>query len=157
MLLLKYCLIFVHFQILDQLILSKEDGGGVNNSGAIDLSLLTPNVSLDTMLKARDLLNSSNPRNIWKIMTTLHNVSTSVENGLSQFNWDVFIPMEDEETLETFYEDHQRQKELGITYILAGVIFDSLELNSSHSAKTGRMRIRMNSSAVHSTLNYKEV
>lgn len=142
-------------QVLNQLILAKE-GGASNSPGAIDVAPLFPNVSLDALLRARDLMNVSDPRNIWSIMSTVHNVSTSIGESLSKFNWDIFLHVEDERTLEALAGDYQRHKELGITYIVAGVVFDSVMPNSTSFSKNSRIRIRTNFSFVVDTTQYKE-
>ena len=89
-------------------------------------------------------------------MTTVHDVSESVAESLSQFNWDVFLPVADEGELESLAEDYQRQKELGITYIVAGIVFDSITPNVSTFSKSSRIRIRTNFSFVMDTTQYKE-
>ena len=142
-------------QVLNQLILSKEDGN-LSGPETIDVAPLFPNVSLDALLRARDLLNISNPRNIWSIMSTVHNVSATISDGLSEFNWDVFMHVEDEEELEALASDYQRQKELGITIVVAGVVFDSVLPNSTAFNKHSKIRIRTNFSFVMDTTQYKE-
>ena len=124
--------------------------------GAIEVAPLFPNVSLDALLSARDLLNTSNPSNLWSIMNTIHNVSTSISEGLSSFNWDIFMPVDTEEELVFLASDYQRQKELGITFIVAGVVFDSVNDSSTSFSKHSQIRIRTNFSFVMDTTQYKE-
>ena len=139
----------MHYQVIGQLILSKE--GVVSTApGAIDVAPLFPNISLDALLRARDLLNDSNPESIWNIMTFVHNVSTGISESLGKFNWDIFMHVENEEVLESLAEDYQRQKELGITSIIAGIVFDSPSFT-----KKSKIRIRTNFSLVMDTTKYK--
>ena len=72
-------------------------------------------------------------------MTTALNVSTSVHSSLNQFNFDVYLPVKDEKELEDLAEGHPR---LENNFILAGIVFDSLDLNSSSHSKIGKVRIR---------------
>lgn len=124
--------------------------------GAIDVAPLFPNVSLDSLLSARDLLNVSNPSNLWHIMSTIHSVSTSISKGLSSFNWDIFMPVDTEEELVALASDYQRQKELDITFVVAGVVFDSVDHSSTSFSKQSQIRIRTNFSFVMDTTQYKE-
>lgn len=89
-------------------------------------------------------------------MPVLKNVLSSVSNGLSRFDWDVFLPVKDEQELESLSGDDRKQIDSGISYIIAGVVFDHLELNSSfHNSKTAKIRIRTNNSAVLGTASFK--
>lgn len=89
-------------------------------------------------------------------MTTVHDVSESISESLGQFNWDVFFPVANEGELEALAGDYQHQKELGITYIVAGIVFDSITPNMSTFGKSSRIRIRTNFSFVMDTRQYKE-
>ena len=150
--------ILFFIQVLDQLISYKETKNSSSVPERPDIALLLPNVSLEALLRTRQFLNASNPRNIWRIMVTFRNVSIGVSNSLSHFNWDIFFPVKDELELESLSGNDQRQIELGISYIVAGVVFDQLDLNSTfNNSKTAKIRIRTNISAVIGTTNYKEV
>ena len=140
--------------MLNQIIMSKEIGDSQNQEV---FASTVSNVSLDTLMSTRNLLNISSPRNIWNVMTTAHNVSTRMYEGLSQLNWDVFMPAKDEEELESIAEDYQQRSNLGITYLVAGIVFDSLDLNSSSTIKTGKIRIRMNLTSVMPPADYKSL
>ena len=89
-------------------------------------------------------------------MSSVHNVSTGISDGLSKFNWDIFMHVESEEELEALASDYQHQKELGITYVAAGVVFDSVMPNSTSFSKHSKIRIRTNFSFVMDTTQYKE-
>ena len=82
-------------------------------------------------------------------MATAYKMSTRVYEALNHFNWDVFMPVKDEEELENLAKDYQQQNNLGISYLIAGIVFDSLELNSSSIIKTGKIRIRTDHSSVN--------
>jgi len=122
----------------------------------IDLTPLFPNISLSTLLRARDLLNESNPDNLWSILNTTYTVSTSVVEALSKFDWDIFLPVSNEEEMEELSGDYQIQNELGITYIIGGIVFESgLSSNSSY-LKNPTVKIRTNFSSVVDTSEYRE-
>ncbi len=89
-------------------------------------------------------------------MSTVHNVSTSIGESLSKFNWDIFLHVKDEHELEALAGDYQRQEELGITYVVAGIVFDSITPNSTSFSKSSTIRIRTNFSFVMDTTQYKE-
>ena len=117
---------------------------------------LFSNISLDSLMKAEELFGSSEP-NIRSIMQMVNNVSTSIRDGLAKFNWDIFLHMENEQELEELASDYQRQDELGITYVVAGLVFepdnDTTAGNSKFRGTT--IRIRTNFSAVVDPLQYK--
>lgn len=115
---------------------------------------LFANFSSDTLLQTQDLLNESNPNNIWSIMSTVHNASASIRDGLAKFDWDIFMPMENEQELEALAGDYQKQDDLGITYVIAGVLFEPDLVKSSFKSTT--VRIRTNFSAVVDTSEYRE-
>ena len=118
-----------------------------------NVSLLA-NVSLDSLLGAQYLLNTSNaPNDLWSIMSTIHNVSSNIHDSLMQFNWDIFLPLEDEQEMEALAGDYQRQDELGITYVVAGIVFES-DLTANTTSTT--IKIRTNFSTVVDPLEYKE-
>ena len=119
-------------------------------SGGVDL---LPNISLDALINAQNLLNSSMPNNIWSIMSTIHNLSISIHDSMSKFDWDVFIPMENETELEKLAGDYQRQNEMGITYVVAGIVF---EPDIPVKFKSTTIKIRTNFSLVVDTAQYKE-
>lgn len=134
-------------------IIAYRQSGASPDPGTLDITSLFPNVSLDSLLAAQKLLNASAPNNIWTILSTVHNISASISDGLRQFDWDVFLGMEDERDLEELAGDYQRQDELGITYVIAGVVFDDL---SASNLKQTTLRIRTNFSSVVDTSEYKE-
>ncbi len=84
-------------------------------------------------------------------MTTAYDMSSSIYESLRLFNWDIFLPVKDERELEKLFEDSQQQKSL---HFLAGIVFDSLDLESSNS-KTGKIRIRAGISRAVMTSKYK--
>lgn len=119
-------------------------------SGGVDL---LPNISLDALKNVQDLLNISKPNNLWSIMSTIHNLSISIRDSVSKFDWDVFLPMENETELEKLAGDYQRQNEMGITYVVAGIVF---EPNIPVEFKKTTIKIRTNFSSVIDTSQYKE-
>lgn len=119
-------------------------------SGGVDL---LPNISLDALKNAQDLLNISMPNNIWSSMSTIHNLSISIRDSVSKFDWDVFLPMENETELEKLAGDYQRQNEMGITYVVAGIVF---EPNIPVKFKSTTIKIRTNFSTVIDTSQYRE-
>ena len=139
-------------KVLSQVIEYRE-GGGQPDSGSVDVTSLFPNVSLDSLLKAQELLNVSAPNNIWSIMTTVHNVSVGISEGLAKFDWDVFVGMEDESELEALAGDYARQDDMGITYVAAGIVF---EPDLPSNLKQTTVKIRTNFSSVVDTSEYKE-
>lgn len=120
------------------------------------VSPLFSNVSVDTLIKAQDLLNVSQPNNIWSIMSTVYNVSTNLRDGLAKFDWDIFLHMESEQELEELAGDYQQQDELGITYVIAGIVFDPNLPTSKQAFKNTTIRIRTNFSSVVDTSEYRE-
>jgi len=83
-------------------------------------------------------------------------VSTSVVEALSKFDWDIFLPVSNEEEMEELSGDYQIQNELGITYIIGGIVFESgLSSNSSY-LKNPTVKIRTNFSSVVDTSEYRE-
>ena len=127
------------------MIFLKENGGNIS---------VLANVSLDSLQRAQDLLNtSSEPNDLWSIMRTVHNISSSIHDSLTQFNWDIFLPLEDEQEMEALAGDYQRQDELGITYVVAGIVFEP-DLTANTTSTT--IKIRTNFSAVVDPLEYKE-
>lgn len=87
-------------------------------------------------------------------MSGVHDAAASIRDGLVQFDWDVFMPMDSEHQLEALAGDYQKQDELGITYVVAGVLFEPDIGNSSFKSTT--VRIRTNFSAVIDTSQYRE-
>lgn len=144
---------FFSLQILDQVIAYRENGGN-SGPGTVDITPLFPNISLDSLLKVQELLNTSSPNNIWSILSTVHNVSTSISDALGQFDWDVFLGVEDERELEELAGDYQRQNDMGITYVIAGIVFEP-DLTPSDIKQT-TIKIRTNFSSVVDTSEYKE-
>ncbi len=138
---------------MDQLIAYRTSGEVV--PGAIDVTLLFPNVSLDDLQTARDLINNSAPNSIWKIMETAHDVSEDIIKALSQFDWDVFYPVESESAMEQLAGNSTQQEEYNITYIAAGIVFES-NMTDSSTLKRGLLKIRTNFSAVVDPSEYKE-
>ena len=137
-------IMFTFLQSLDELITYRESGVG---------ALLLPDVSLDTLIGARDLLNSSQPNNIWSIMTTVHDTSAGIRDALMQFDWDIFLPLESEEEMESLAGDYPKQEDLGINYVLAGVVIEPGMVNSSLRSTT--IRIRTNFSNVVDPSQYR--
>lgn len=62
------------------------------------------------------------------------------------------MPMASEEELVQLAEDYNWQKELNITTVAAGIVFD----NTSDPERTASVRIRMNSTYVHDTTLIRE-
>lgn len=110
-------------------------------------------------MRAQEFFNVSEPNNLWSILTAVHNVSTAISDSLSQFNWDVFLGVDSEASMEELAGDYQQQKDMGITYIIAGIVFEpglsNLSANSS-SFKATTIKIRTNFSSVVDTSEYKE-
>lgn len=133
---------------------------GVSSPAAIDTTppFLFPNVSLDALMRAQELLNASEPNNIWSIMSTAYNVSTGIHDGMSKFNWDVFLHVESEEELESLAGDYQQQDDMGITFVLAGIVFESglFEAGDAPSFTSTTLKIRTNFSLVLDTSRYRE-
>lgn len=140
-------------KVLSQVIAYRESGSK-SGPGTVDITPLFPNISLDSLLNAQELLNASAPNNIWSILTTVHNVTVSISEALRQFDWDVFLNVDDERELEALAGDYQRQNDMGITYVIAGIVFEP-NLPSS-SLKRTTIRIRTNFSNVVDTSEYKE-
>lgn len=102
----------------------------------------------------QNLLNNSEPNNIWSIMSTVYNMSSAIRDALVQFDWDIFLPMENEQELEALAGDYQKQDELGITYVIAGIVFEPDVMNTTLKSPT--IRIRTNFSSVIDTSQYRE-
>lgn len=146
----------VVLQVLAELIEYKKNGG-VSDEGALDVTSLLPNVSLADLQRTQDLLNDSTPDNIWAIMTVVHNVSQQIYDTLEKFDWDVFMMVKDEKELEELAGDYQRQDQLGITYVVAGIVFDSSWQDPSVSRiRNATVKIRTNFSSVVDPSQYKE-
>ena len=124
----------------------------------IDLDkFLSSNISIDDLRRAQNLLNSSSRNNLWSILTTTRDVSENIVNALGRFDWDVFMPREDEKALEELAGSYQKQRELGITYVIGGIVFDSdLPTSPTSKFKNTTIRIRTNLSSVMNPSKYKE-
>lgn len=133
------------------------EGEPVSSVGAQYLANLYPNVSLEQLQQAQNLLNASSPKNIWTTMSTVHMVAMNVHRALSQFDWDVFLPVVNETSMEHLFEDYQEQEHLNITYLVAGLVFDpDLPHTTGSSIKNTTIKIRTNSSAVMIPSKYRD-
>lgn len=86
-------------------------------------------------------------------MSTVHNMSVGIRDAIAQFDWDIFLPVEDEQDLEALAGDYQRQEELGIGYVVAGIVFEPNLIKSSFKSTT--VKIRTNFSAVIDPSQYR--
>ena len=129
----------------------------LENISMLNSSRLPNNISLDDLRAAQNLLNDSTSNNVWSVMMMIHTVSESVVSSLNQFDWDVFMPLEDEKALEELAGDYQKQDEMGINYVVAGIVFDSnLPTSSAVKFKNTTIKIRTNFSSVLDSSKYRE-
>ena len=143
-------------QILDQVIAYRE-GEPVSSLGGQYLANLYPNVSLEQLLQVQDLLNVSSPNSIWAIMRTVHMVAYNLSEALSRFDWDVFLPVDNETAMEHLFGDYEQQAELNITYLVAGLVFDTdLPHEPGNTFKYTTIKIRANFSNVIDASRYTD-
>lgn len=71
---------------------------------------------------------------------------------LALFDWDIFMPRENEKELVDLAEDYDLQKDHNITTVAAGIVFDE----TSDPERTASVRIRMNSTYIHDTTLIRE-
>ena len=88
-------------------------------------------------------------------MTTVHSVSKGISDSLRKFDWNIFLPMEDEAAMEDLAADYKQQDDLGITLVVAGVVFEP-NLTSSDTLRNTIIRIRTNFSFVLDPSKYRE-
>ena len=93
--------------------------------------------------------------NIWIRLEEVIDVSQSVLDFIDLFDWNIFMPAKDEETIERLSMDYTERQEHNISFVYAGIVFDNLhnadERNASTVPPKVRMRLRLNSTFVHDT------
>ena len=87
-------------------------------------------------------------------MTNAEEVATGINEALSMFDWDLFLPVESESEMEFIAANYTEQKLRNITYIPAGVVFE--ENVASRDVTSTTVKIRMNATNVHDPTVMKE-
>ena len=144
-------------QLIDLLL--EANNGAVGSIPAYRFNELDQNITItkESLLNAKTLLNDSAPGNIWEIMTRVHKESASIHDALATFDWDVFLPLPTEEAMEDLASNYTEQKRRQITHIVAGVVFDKdLPAEMTSDLTNTTVKIRMNSTFVHDTTEYRE-
>ena len=144
-------------QLID--ILLTANNGAVGSIPANRFNELGQNITItnESLLNAKTLLNDSAPGNIWEIMTQVHEGSASIHDSLATFDWDVFLPLPNEEAMEALAANYTEQERRKITHIAAGVVFDKdLPAEMTSDLTNTTVKIRMNSTFVHDTTVYRE-
>ena len=86
-------------------------------------------------------------------MSTVHNMSAGFRDAMSQFDWDIFMPVDSEKDLEALASDYLKQDEHNISYVVAGIVFEPDLVKSGFKSAT--IRIRTNFSAVVDPSQYR--
>ena len=131
----------------------------VNCSGSYIPSLILQSQSetttFSTLLDLYNLLDVNAEDNIWKRLDDVIERSNSTLNFISLFDWDIFMAVKDEGTIEQLSKNYDERQELNISFVYAGIIFDNLhgvdEKNDTPVPPKVRMRLRLNSTFVHDT------
>jgi hypothetical protein len=80
-------------------------------------------------------------------------MSAAFRDAMAQFDWDIFMPIDNEEELESLAGDYLKQDELNISYVVAGIVFEPDFVESSFKKST--VKIRTNFSAVVDPSQYR--
>ncbi len=64
------------------------------------------NLTLESLVEAQQLLNLSNPDNIWAVMTEVHEKAEEVAFQLSLVDWQLFMPVSSEAAMERLVSDY---------------------------------------------------
>ena len=129
----------------------------VNCSGTYIPSLvLQSQPETSTFLNLRylyDLLDENAEDNIWNRLDDVIDRSNATLNFIKVFDWDIFMPAKDEETIERLSLDYDERQEHNISVVYAGIVFDNLHDvdNVTSVPPKVRMRLRLNSTFVHDT------
>ena len=112
-------------------------------------------IDRDAVRQMHDLLNPTRPGNIWELVLEIRDSAHMVAELIGIVNWDLFYPMDSEKEMVDVSGSVARRKELGISSVFAVVVFND-DIEREESLKSVSIKIRMNSSYVHFTSDYKE-
>ena len=108
-----------------------------------------------TLYNFYNLLDANADDNIWKRLDEVIDTANTTLKFIEVVDWDIFMPAEDEETIERLSGDYTERQKYNISVVYAGVVFDNLygvdEKNASTVPPKIRMRLRLNSTFVHDT------
>lgn len=102
-----------------------------------------------------DLLDPYQPGNVWELVRGVRDGARAVKNLIGVVDWDLFYPMESEADMIKVSGSVARRKELGMSSVFAVVVFNE-DIERQDQLKRVSIKIRMNSSYVHVTDDYKE-
>lgn len=131
----------------------------VNCSGTYIPSLVLQSQSETTtfsnLLTFYNLLDVNADDNIWKRLDEIIDGSKTVLKFIKVFDWDIFMAVKDEDAIERLSMDFTERQRHNISFVYAGIVFDSLynvdEKNVTAVPPKVRMRLRLNSTFVHDT------
>lgn len=131
----------------------------VNCSGTYIPSLVLQSQSETTtfsnLLTFYNLLDVNADDNIWKRLDEIIDGSKTVLKFIKVFDWDIFMAVKDEDAIERLSMDFTERQRHNISFVYAGIVFDSLynvdEKNVTTIPPKVRMRLRLNSTFVHDT------
>ena len=131
----------------------------VNCSGLYIPSLILQSQSetttYSTLRNLYYLLDINAKDNIWKRLDDVIERSNSTLEFISLFDWDIFMAVDDEETIEQLSMNYDERQKRNISFVYAGIVFDNLhnvdEGNDTAVPPKVRMRLRLNSTFVHDT------
>ena len=135
-------------------VIAYRTGAPGSSVGSRYLANLYPNVSVGDLQQTLDFINASSSNNVWSVMRVVRGVATQVYDSLTILDWDIFMAVPSETDMVQLFSDRQRQRDLKITYLAAGVVFDGPfpsgdgGMEEGGALKNTTIRIRTNFSAV---------
>ena len=131
----------------------------VNCSGSYIPSLVLQSqkeaTTYSTLYTFYKLLDPNADDNVWNRLDEIVDNSHTILELIDVFDWDIFMAVEDESSIERLSMDYTERQDRNISLVYAGVVFDNLD-NVSENNVTSippkvRMRLRLNSTFIHDT------